>query len=291
VRSKRKAHILGVHTSVARGLDRSVAEAKEKGCQTWQIFSRNPRGWATQPLSGEIVRLFREARGNHGLGPCIIHGCYLINLAANDPLVRERSIATFRQELERSVLLGADYLVIHPGSARGKSPDEAINMAGAAVREAVSGFEDALWKSGVTILIENTAGQGGQIGRSFEEVRDIIDCSGDLPLGMCLDTAHSFAAGYDWRSARRSSEAMKLLGETVGFERVKAIHFNDSKSAFGSQVDRHWHIGEGQIGGAGLSRVINHPRLRGLPFILETPEDSIRRDVDNLATARSLGTV
>jgi deoxyribonuclease-4 len=238
----------------------------------------------------EIVRLFREARGNHGLGPCIIHGCYLINLAANDPLVRERSIATFREELERSVLLGADYLVIHPGSARGRSPDEAINMAGAAVREAVSGLEDALWKSGLTILIENTAGQGGQIGRSFEEVRDIIACSGDLPLGMCLDTAHSFAAGYDWRSPRRASQAMKLLGETVGFERVKAIHFNDSKSAFGSQVDRHWHIGEGQIGSAGLRRVINHPRLRGLPFILETPEDSIRRDVDNLAIARSLGT-
>jgi deoxyribonuclease IV len=284
-----KAHILGVHTSVARGLDRSVVEAKEKGCQTWQIFSRNPRGWATQPLAVEIVRLFREARGNHGLGPCIVHGCYLINLAANEPLVRQRSITTFREELERSLILGADYLVIHPGSARGRSPDDAIDQAGAAVREAASGLEDALWKSGLTILIENTAGQGGQIGRSFEEVRDIIACCGDLPLGMCLDTAHSFAAGYDWRSARKTSQAMKLLGETVGFERVRAIHFNDSKSAFGSQVDRHWHIGEGQIGSTGLGRVINDPRLRGLPFILETPEDSIRRDVDNLAIARSLG--
>jgi deoxyribonuclease-4 len=273
---------------VARGLDRSVIEAKEKGCQTWQIFSRNPRGWATQPLAVDAVRLFREARGNAGLGPCIIHACYLINLAANDPLVRQRSITTFREELERGIALGADYVVLHPGSARGRSAQEAIAQASASIREAVSGYEDEIWKSGMIILIENTAGQGGQIGRTFEEVRDIIDCSGDLPMGMCLDTAHAFAAGYDWRSARKASQAINLLGETVGFERVKAIHFNDSKSGFGSQVDRHWHIGEGQIGSAGMSRIIKHPRLRHLPFILETPEDSIRRDADNLSAARSL---
>jgi deoxyribonuclease-4 len=141
-----------------------------------------------------------------------------------------------------------------------------------------------MWKSGFQILIENTAGQGDQIGRTFEQVRDIIARCEDLPLGMCLDTAHSFAAGYDWRDQK----AMKLLGQTVGFDKVKVVHFNDSKAAFNSQVDRHWHIGAGEIGAAGLARVINHPKLRRVPFILETPQDDQRDDVKNLAAARAL---
>lgn len=145
-----------------------------------------------------------------------------------------------------------------------------------------------MWKAGFHILIENTAGQGEQIGRSFEQVRDIIALSAGLPIGMCLDTAHSFAAGYDWRAERATKRAMTTLKETIGFDKVRAVHFNDSKAAFGSRVDRHWHIGAGEIGAVGLARVINHPKLRHLPFILETPQDDGTDDVGNLAAARAL---
>ncbi len=278
---------LGLHTGIAGGIDRSIREAAAKGCRTWQIFSRNPRGWAARPLGDDEIARFREARDEAGLDPCVIHACYLINLAASDE-VRAKSIAAFRDELERGLAIGADFLVVHPGSARGASVDEAIENCARAIGEAAAGLEEALWRSGFHILIENTAGQGGQIGRSFSEVRDILELSRDLPTGMCLDTAHSFAAGYDWRDAGAAATAFSELDRLVGFERVRVIHFNDSKSAFESRVDRHWHIGHGEIGADGLARVINHPKLCHLPFILETPQDDPGADPRNLQAARDL---
>jgi deoxyribonuclease IV len=279
---------LGVHTGIGGGLHRSIAEAKVKGCQTWQIFSRNPRGWLARPLTSEEVALFRQTHEESGLEPFFIHSCYLINLAAPTPEIREKSISAFRDEIERGLLIGTNYLVVHPGSGRGSSLEEAINNCASAIRQAAIGLEDRMWRSGLHILIENTAGQGHQIGRTFEEVRDIIALCKDLPMGMCLDTAHSFAAGYDWRDQRATKHAIALLGSSVGFDKVKAIHFNDSKAAFNSRVDRHWHIGKGEIGLEGLKRVINQPRLRKLPFILETPVDELSDDIRNLATARAL---
>lgn len=279
---------LGVHTGIAGGLYRSINEAKEKGCQTWQIFSRNPRGWTAKPLTPEEIKLFRDAREQSGLDPCVIHSCYLINLAASSPEIRAKSIAAFRDEIERGLAIGADHLVVHPGSGRGAPVEEAIENCAAAIHESAKGLKDKMRKAGFHILIENTAGQGDQIGRSFEQVRDIIALCEDLPVGMCLDTAHSFAAGYDWRDERAAKRAMKLLGGTVGFDKVKVVHFNDSKAAFDSRVDRHWHIGAGEIGAEGLARVINYPKLRKVPFILETPQDDQRDDVKNLAAARAL---
>jgi deoxyribonuclease-4 len=279
---------LGLHTGIAGGLHRSIEEALTKDCVTWQIFSRNPRGWVARPLDQAEIAAFREARSAAGLDPCLIHSCYLINLATAAPEVRAKSIAAFRDELERGLLIGADYLVLHPGSARGASADEAIASCTAAIHEAAAGLEERLHRSNLTILIENLAGQGEQIGRTFEQVRDLIELCPDLPVGMCLDTAHSFAAGYDWRDGRAARRAFQSLDQTVGFDRVKAIHFNDSKAAFKSLVDRHWHIGEGEIGASGLARVINHPRLRHLPFILETPRRDHADDRRNLAAARGL---
>lgn len=279
---------LGVHTSIGGGIQNSVKEAVAKGCQAWQIFSRNPRGWAARPLGDEEINLFRSMRDEAGLSPCIIHSCYLINLAASAPDVRIKSISAFRDEILRGLSLGADYLVVHPGSARGASVEQAIENCAAALREAARGLENAMWRAGFHILIENTAGQGEQIGRSFEQVRDIIWLSADLPMGMCLDTAHSFAAGYDWRDERAMKRAITTLKQTIGFDKVRAVHFNDSKAAFGSRVDRHWHIGAGAIGAVGLARFINHPQLRHLPFILETPQDEPDDDVRNLAAARAL---
>ncbi|MFZ4986403.1 MAG: deoxyribonuclease IV [Blastocatellia bacterium] len=279
---------LGLHTGIAGGLHRSIERAVAGGCQTWQIFSRNPRGWTARPLDEESVRLFREARLLSGLDPCVIHSCYLINLAAPAGEVRARSIAAFRDEVERSLAIGADYLVIHPGSAREITADEGIENCAAALHAATSGLESAMVRGGLQILIENTAGQGGQIGRSFAEVAEIVDRCPDLPMGMCLDTAHSFAAGYDWRDEQASDAAFQDLDRMVGFDRIRVVHFNDSKAAFQSRVDRHWHIGTGEIGPAGLARILNHPRLGGRPFILETPQDEPGDDLRNLAAARSL---
>ena len=286
--SRAGSRLLGVHTGIAGGLRRSIDEAQTKGCRTWQIFSRNPRGWAARPLSAEEVGLFREARAMSELGPCVIHACYLINLAASEGVTRARSVAAFRDEIERGLVIGADYLVVHPGSARESPVEQAIAGCALAIREAAAGLEDRMHRARLQILIENTAGQGNQIGRTFEQVRDIIVAVPELDLGMCLDTAHSFAAGYDWRDEKESVNAFRLLNRTVGFHKVKTVHFNDSKAAFGSQVDRHWHIGKGEIGSQGLARVINHPKLRRIPFILETPKDHPEADLNNLAAAREL---
>ncbi len=285
---ERAAPRLGVHAGIAGGLHRSIEEAREKGCLTWQIFSRNPRGWTARPLSDEEIARFREARADSGLDPCIIHSCYLINLAAPDPEIRAKSIAAFRDEVERGLAIGADHLVLHPGSGRGASAEQAIENCVSALHAAVRGLEAQMSAAGFHVLIENTAGQGDQIGRTFEQVRDILDGCPDLPMGMCLDTAHSFAAGYDWRDEAATAAAMARLDATVGFDKVRAVHFNDSKAAFNSRVDRHWHIGAGEIGAVGLARVLNHPGLRDLPFILETPQDEQADDRKNLAAARAL---
>jgi len=279
---------IGLHTGIAGGVDRSIQRAVESGCQTWQIFSRNPRGWTARPLDTAEVARFREARLTAGLDPCVVHSCYLINLAATAEETLAKSIAAFRDELERCLLMGADYLVLHPGSARGASPEQALVTCATALQAAVAGIEDRLWSGGLTILLENTAGQGEQIGRTFEQIRDLLALCPSLPMGMCLDTAHSFAAGYDWRDGVAAERAFRLLDETVGFSRVRVVHFNDSRAAFRSFVDRHWHLGEGEIGLDGLARVIGHPSLSHLPFILETPQDHPGDDLRNLEAARAL---
>ena len=280
--------LLGVHTGISGGLSRSIKEAQAKGCRTWQIFSRNPRGWLARLLTTEEIKQFRRDHEKSGLSPCIIHSSYLINLAAPPGEIRVKSIAAFHDEIERRLAIGADFLVVHPGSARNTSEEEAIVNCASAISESARGQEDRMWKSSFRVLIENTAGQGYQIGRSFEQVHDIIDLRKDLPMGMCLDTAHSFAAGYDWRDESSASQVLSSLSETVGLSNVKVIHFNDSKVAFNSRVDRHWHIGRGEIGSDGLAYVINNPKLIHLPFILETPLAHPDDDIINLATARSL---
>jgi deoxyribonuclease-4 len=239
-------------------------------------------------LTAGEIKQFRNEHERSGLSPCIIHSSYLINLAAGLGELRSKSIAAFRDEIERGLAIGADFLVVHPGSARAISVEAAIVNCASAIAESVRGLEDRIWKSGFQILIENTAGQGYQIGKNFEQVRDIIDLCEDLPMGMCLDTAHSFAAGYDWRDERAASDAFSSLSRTIGLSNVKVIHFNDSKVALNSRVDRHWHIGKGKIGSAGLAYVINHPKLRQLPFILETPVDNPNDDIINLGVARTL---
>jgi deoxyribonuclease-4 len=279
---------VGVHTSIAGGLENAPHHAKKIGCDTFQMFSANPRGWRAHAPTLEECERFRETRAAYGLAPLVIHDNYLINLASANGFTRERSIAAFRQELERAVALGADYLVTHPGSAKDSTATEGIKACVDSVRQAANGLK----LDGLRVLIENTAGQGSAIGRTFEEVAEIVaGAEKDLPMGVCLDTAHSFEAGYAVHTQPGLAQTVKSLESTVGLRNVRVIHANDSKTAFGSHADRHEHIGKGQIGKEGFRRIVCHPKLRAIPFICETPIDRPGDDRRNLRMMRTLAGV
>ncbi|MGO8787907.1 MAG: deoxyribonuclease IV [Terriglobia bacterium] len=279
---------VGVHTSIAGALENAAHHAKKIGCDTFQMFSANPRGWRTLDPTPAECESFRAARQAHGLSPLVIHDNYLINLASSDSLIRERSIAAFRRELERALALGADFLVTHPGSAKGSAPAAAIAICVESLLQAAAGLK----LDGLTILIENTAGQGTAIGRGFEEVAEIIaGAEKDLPVGACIDTAHSFEAGYAIHTPEGLTAAVKQLDATIGIKKVWVIHANDSKTAFGSHADRHEHIGGGQIGAEAFARIVQHPKLKDIPFICETPVDKPGDDKRNIETMRKLAGV
>jgi len=252
------------------------------------MFSGNPRGWQAHDLRPEECERFREVRAGYGLAPLVIHDNYLINLAAANAFIRERSIAAFRKEIERAVALGADFLVTHPGSAKGSTAGQGIKTCIDSVRRAAKGLK----LDGLRILIENTAGQGAAIGRTFEEVAEIVvDAEKDLPMGACIDTAHCFEAVYAVHTEAGLAQTVKALDSTVGLGNVRVIHANDSKTAFGSHADRHEHIGKGQIGKEGFRRIVCHPKLRAIPFICETPVDTPGDDRRNLRMMRMLAGV
>jgi deoxyribonuclease IV len=279
---------VGVHTSIAGALENAAHHAKKIGCDTFQMFSANPRGWRSAKLTPEACERFRAARAQYRLSPVVIHDNYLINLASADPVMREQSIAAFRRELERAVALGAEYLVTHPGSSKGAAVSEALKTCSESLLRAATGLS----LDGLTILIENTAGQGSAIGRTFEEVAEIVaGAAGQLPLGACIDTAHCFAAGYAIHTPRGLRDMVKQLDGTVGLRNVRIIHANDSKAAFNSHADRHQHIGRGEIGAEAFRRIVRHPKLRSIPFICETPIDRPGDDKRNLRMMRKLAGV
>ncbi|HKP13980.1 MAG TPA: deoxyribonuclease IV [Blastocatellia bacterium] len=289
---------VGIHTSIAGGLPKAVESAAAKGCDGFQIFARNPRGWTARGLERDEVRAFREARERANLWPLAIHSVYLINLASQDPVGLERSRRAFREEIERGLELGADYLVVHPGNPVSAPADVGIVTAAESIREATRGLSlrgastgagGAGRPDGLTILIENTAGQGSSIGCHFEQVADMLAMLDGLPVGVCLDTAHTLAAGYDIATAKGLKATMRLIERSFGFERIRLIHCNDSKVPLGSRVDRHQHIGEGHIGGEGFRRLTHTLKFRRIPFILETPVDRERDDVWNINRLRELG--
>jgi deoxyribonuclease-4 len=282
-KSTNKRPRIGFHAPIKGGLHQALIVAKETGCDTVQIFSRNPRGWMAKPLTPEDISLFLKTRRLTKIKPVAIHCNYLVNLAAADDLVLQKSRASFREELERAVLLEADYLVVHPGSARGAREADGIRTCGDSIKFACRRLN--LGK--LRILLENTAGQGECIGHRFEHLRAIIDACPKLPLGVCFDTAHAFTAGYDIREEDGLQALIDKIENTVKAKNVRAIHFNDSRAAYNSRVDRHWHIGEGHIGTEALRRVAQHPKLAHAAFILETPYDDPRADLKNLNMLRS----
>jgi deoxyribonuclease IV len=274
---------IGFHAPIAGGLQQALLKAQAQNCDTVQMFSRNPRGWAARPLTDEEIETFRRVRAETKIAPVLIHANYLINLAAADPVIREKSIGSFREELERGVALGADYLVVHPGSAKNACAADGIRTCAESLQRAADGLD----LKQLRILLENTAGQGACIGHRFEHLREISELCPALNVGVCFDTAHAFTAGYDLRDRDGLAATIETIERSVGTENVRAVHFNDSKAAYNSRVDRHWHIGLGQIGLEPLRRVARHPKLAHAAFLLETPVDELRDDTGNLNVLRS----
>ena len=281
--NKLKRPRIGFHAPIKGGLHESLLIAKETGCDAVQIFTRNPRGWMAKPLTRSAIDLFRKTRKRTKLSPVLIHANYLINLCASDEALLQKSIASFREEMQRAIALGVDYVVLHPGSARGSCEADAIETCGHSLKVATKGLR----LDRVRILLENTAGQGECIGHRFEHLRAIMDRCPNLKLGVCIDTAHSFTAGYDIREVDGLEATIEIISRTVGLKRVRAVHFNDSRALYNSRVDRHWHIGEGHIGLEALRRFAQHPKLAHAAFILETPYDDPRADLKNLQRLRS----
>lgn len=233
------------------------------------------------------VKRFRDARSRLDLAPLAIHCNYLVNLATLDGLIREKSIRSFRGELDRAAVIGAEYLILHPGNYKGQSIEEGIAAFVLGLAEAAHEFR----APGLTVLLENTVGSGCQIGRRFEELRMIRDLAAretDLPIAYCLDTCHLLASGYDVASAAGLQETVSAAEKVLGLNLVKVIHANDSKGALNSHLDRHANIGEGQIGEAGFRRILTHAALREKPFILETPVEEDGDDQRNVDALKRL---
>jgi deoxyribonuclease-4 len=278
---------LGIHTSISGSLEEAAVKAADLGANTFQIFSASPRMWRARPPDALQVRLLRAARDRFDLHPLVIHVNYLINLASLDPVIRSRSIAAFRGELDRALAIGAEFLVLHPGSHRGSSPEQGIEAF-------VEGLHDAareLPAGNLAVLLENTAGAGCHLGSRFEELATMRAMAAgvtDLPVGFCLDTCHLLAAGFDIATAPGLRTMLNHADATLGLDNVRVIHANDSKFPKGSNVDRHAHIGEGHIGREAFRRMLRHPSLCEKPFILETPVDDEGDDRRNLDTLKSL---
>jgi deoxyribonuclease IV len=273
---------IGIHTSIAGDIVAALELAHGLGANALQIFSSSPRMWTQGPLrisEADAIR-FRARRKELGLGPLVVHDNYLINLASPNPVLRTRSVQAFHQELVRAAALGADYLVAHPGSGREGTKEAAVAAIAQGLRQAARGLR----LGDLQILLENTAGHGTSVGSRFEELKAILDASTDLVLGVCIDTAHTFASGWDIRKAEGLDATLEAIDRTVGLARVPVFHVNDSKTALGSRVDRHEHIGKGKIGLEAFERILNHPMLAGKAFIAETPIDKPGDDRRNVAT-------
>ncbi len=268
---------IGFHVSIIGRIDEAVDRAVEIGCNTFQLFTRNPRSWKAEELKPDEIRDFIEKVEKYDMQPIFAHMPYLANLASPRPKIYMLSKKTLKTELERCRILKIPYLVTHLGSHLGAGSEKGLKRVIQAINEAYDSTN-----SEVILLLENTAGMRNSIGSTFEEIKHIIDNlkSPDL-VGVCFDTAHAYAAGYDLRTRRAVEDTIHRLDRIIGFERLKLVHLNDSRGGLGSHIDRHEHIGLGKIGEDGF-RAILKSRLSRLPLILETPIDERRSDLENL---------
>lgn len=277
---------VGVHVSISGTIDKAVDRARELGCDTFQIFTRNPRGWKYKKLIREEVNEFRRKQASDLLTPVAAHMPYLPNLSSPKKAIYNRSVKSLSAELGRCNLLGLQYLVTHLGSHMGAGQNLGLERISGAVNGAI-----AENPSDVLLLLENTAGTKNSMGSSFDDLKRILARIDDKRrVGICFDTAHAYAAGYDLHSPRGVDETLARFDSVLGFSVLKLIHLNDSKFGLGSGRDRHEHIGMGYIGEKGFRAFLRHEVVRNLPLIMETPIDDRRDELGNLRKVRELST-
>ena len=278
---------IGIHLGTAGGASNAVERAHEIGANTFQIFSSSPRMWRAPKIDPKQAERMRALRTKYDVGPLVIHTSYLVNVCSQSDEIRQKSIAAFRGEIERALALGAEYLVLHPGSWKGLTRDEGLKLAADSIERAMDGLP---WQSAdFHILIENTAGAEFSLGGSFEQVAELVArLKAHAPVAVCLDTCHTHVAGYDLVSPEGYEDTMRQAAETVTLEAVRVWHCNDAKAARGSKLDRHEHIGKGTIGLEPFRRLLNDARFVHSAFIAETPEDEPADEERNVQTLKSL---
>jgi deoxyribonuclease-4 len=274
---------VGFHISIYGSIDRAVDRAAELGCNTFQIFTRNPRQWHSTKLAPETSQAFSDKVKDYGIKPVFAHMPYLPNLASPRDEVYKKSVKTLTSELERCKQLGIPYLVTHLGSHLGEGMQTGFTRL-------INGFNQALkvTDGSVTLLLENTAGTRNSMGSTLEDIQHIIEqLAHPERVGLCFDTCHAFAAGYDLRTEETVEATVKQIDDVIGFEKLKLVHLNDTKGDLNSRIDRHEHIGMGKIGEEGFRNILES-KLGELPLIMETPKDARRDDVDNLRKVKEL---
>ena len=261
-----------------------VKRARTRRCETIQIFSRNPRGWVSIPLDQRDVTIFKEEVKEAGISPLFVHLPYLVNLATRQSDSYERSLSLLADDLRRAETLSAPYLIMHMGSRLASDEQEAVTTLAKSINRVFQEVENQ-----IVLLLENTSGQGTQIGWRFEEIGAVIErVENKSRIGVCFDTAHAFGAGYDISTRRGLDATLIELDRFVGLEKLFLVHLNDTKVPLGSGRDRHWHIGKGLIGIEGFRNIVNHPRVSHLPGIMETPRKKDHEDLENMAVIQSL---
>lgn len=284
---KLTARRIGIHTSTAGGVANAAERAYRLGCNAFQIFSSSPRQWKPYELARTQCEEMARLRQRYDLKPLAIHANYLVNLAGGNSDFHAKSIVAFRGEVERALALGAEFLVLHPGSFRGSSREEGLRRVALAIEQAVEGLD--LAAGNLRVLIENTAGSEFSLGGNFEQVAELLYLLENfVPSGACIDTCHTHVAGYDIVSEEGYAETLDQLDRTVGLRNVYVWHCNDAKAACGSKLDRHQHIGKGSIGLKTFRRLLNDPRLAHAAFIAETPIDEPLDDLTNVNTLKRL---
>jgi deoxyribonuclease-4 len=278
---------IGIHLGTGGGPASAVERAREIGANTFQIFSSSPRMWKAQKVVPEQAKRMHELRAEYDIGPLVIHTSYLVNVCSQNEEVRQKSIAAFRGEVERALLLGADFLVLHPGSWNGLTRERGLELATESIRESLDGVP---WQgTGFHILIENTAGAQYSLGGSFEQVAELVArLTPAAPMGVCLDTCHSHVAGYDLVSPKGYEATVRLIEATIGCAAVKVWHCNDAKAPMGSKLDRHQNIGQGTMGLEPFRRLLNDERFAHCAFIAETPVDEPGDDQRNVQALLNL---
>ncbi|MDP3696961.1 MAG: deoxyribonuclease IV [Candidatus Taylorbacteria bacterium] len=276
---------IGCHVSIAGGIWNAPKNAADLGCEVFQMFTRSPQGGPAPKIDTEVIKKFKEEMAKYGQADCYIHAPYYINFASSEQKIRDASVRVIREELERSSLIGAKYLMTHLGSSKDMSREEALNSTTQAIAEVMENY-----KGSTEFLLEISAGAGNTIGDTFEELHQIIDFvegNGVMiyhNLGICLDSAHMFAGGYDIKTKEGFDSTLNVIKNTIGLDRIKVIHANDSKVGLNEHKDRHDHIGDGKIGVDGFKNLVK--AFPEIDFILETKHDKVAEDIKKLKELR-----